>query len=80
MKNWIKNNLLYFIGAVVGAIAGYIYWQQVGCVSGTCMITSKPVNSTLYGALLGSLLFGLFKKQPKNEIVHKEEKNQGHDI
>lgn len=80
MKNWFKNNVLYIIGAVVGAIAGYIYWQQVGCVSGTCMITSKPVNSTLYGTVLGALLFGLFKKQPKNEIVHEEEKKQDHDI
>lgn len=80
MKNWFKNNVLYIIGAVVGAIGGYIYWQQVGCVSGTCMITSKPVNSTLYGALMGALVFGLFKKQPQKEIVNKEEKNQEHDI
>ena len=47
MKKWFKNNLLYIIGALVGAAAGYIYWQQVGCASGTCMITSKPLNSTL---------------------------------
>jgi len=80
MKNWFKNNVLYIIGAAVGAVAGYIYWQQVGCVSGTCMITSKPVNSTLYGALLGSLLFGLFKKQPQKEIIQEEEKKDDHDI
>lgn len=78
MKKWFKNNALYFIGAAVGAIAGYIYWQQVGCVSGTCMITSKPVNSTLYGALMGSLLFGMFKKEKKNEIIKEGENN--HDI
>ncbi|MFZ1452538.1 MAG: DUF6132 family protein [Ferruginibacter sp.] len=78
MKKWFKNNALYLIGAAVGAIAGYIYWQQVGCSSGTCMITSKPVNSTLYGALMGSLLFGMFKKEKKNEIIKEGEKN--HDI
>ncbi len=78
MKKWLKNNVLYFIGAIAGAIAGYVYWQQIGCTSGTCMITSKPINSTLYGALMGSLLFGLFKKEKKKEIV-KEEKN-GHDV
>ena len=67
MKKWFSNNLLYIIGAVAGAVAGYLYWQQVGCLSGTCAITSKPVNSTLYGALMGALLFGLFTKQNKNQ-------------
>ena len=63
MKRWLANNRISIIGAIIGAIAGYIYWQQVGCVSGTCAITSKPVNSTLYGALLGYLVFNLFKKE-----------------
>ncbi len=67
MKNWISINKLYIIGALVGSIAGYFYWQQIGCASGTCMITSKPVNSTLYGALMGSLLFGMFIKSEKKE-------------
>ena len=75
MKNWFSSNMLYIIGAVVGAIAGYIYWQQIGCLDGSCSITSKPLNSTLYGALMGTLLFGMFKKnQPKKEEKIKEEK------
>ena len=78
MKKWFKNNLLYFIGAAVGAVAGYIYWQQVGCVSGTCAITSKPLNSTLYGALMGALLFGMFKKDYRDTPV--KEKNNENDI
>jgi hypothetical protein len=68
MKNFIFHNKLYFIGAAVGAVAGYLYWQQVGCSSGTCMITSKPLNSTLYGAFMGYLVFGIFKKDiPKTK-------------
>ncbi|MBS1916876.1 MAG: hypothetical protein JST87_11410 [Bacteroidetes bacterium] len=63
MKKWMTNNLLYIIGALAGAIAGYLYWYKIGCASGTCLITSKPVNSTIYGALMGALLFGIFKKQ-----------------
>ena len=75
MKKWFNINKLYIAGAVVGAIAGYFYWQQVGCSSGTCMITSKPLNSTLYGALLGSLLFGMFKKEDKKQTLKEEEKS-----
>jgi predicted alpha/beta-fold hydrolase len=70
MKKWFKNNKLYVIGASVGALAGYIYWQQAGCASGTCIITSKPINSTIYGTLMGLLLFGMFKKETKNENRH----------
>lgn len=65
--------MLYIIGAGTGAVAGYLYWQQVGCASGTCMITSKPLNSTLYGALMGALLLGIFKKEKKEIIKEKED-------
>jgi hypothetical protein len=62
MKSWVINNRLAFIGIIIGAIAGYIYWQQIGCESGTCKITSKWHNSTAYGALMGGLLFSMFKR------------------
>ena len=74
MKKWFSNSKLYLVGAVLGAIAGYLYWRIVGCSSGTCMITSKPFNSTLYGALMGSLLFGLFKKESKRKVLKEKEK------
>lgn len=77
MKKWFKSNAVYIIGAAAGAIAGFIYWQQVGCSSGTCMITSKPVNSTIYGALMGSLLLGMFKKEKKEAIREGE---NDHDV
>lgn len=62
MKKWFKVNQLYFFGALLGAVAGYFYWQRVGCVSGTCAITSSPFNSTVYGAILGGLFLSLFKR------------------
>jgi Family of unknown function (DUF6132) len=65
MKKWYNSKIMYIVGAIVGAILGYIYWQQVGCSSGSCTITSKPLNSSLYGALMGSLLFGMFVKENK---------------
>ncbi len=64
-SNWIQKNILGIIGIVIGAIAGFAYWRFIGCNSGTCMITSKPLNSTLYGSLMGYLLFSIFKKEQK---------------
>jgi hypothetical protein len=63
MKNWVLNNKWVIAGVLAGAAGGYFYWQQIGCSSGTCMITSKWHNSSAYGALMGGLLFSLFKKQ-----------------
>jgi hypothetical protein len=60
-----KAIIITGIGVVVGAIAGYLYYFYVGCASGTCAITSKPLNSTLYGALMGGLIFNMFIKSPK---------------
>jgi hypothetical protein len=61
--NFIKKHKLIFIGAVLGSIGGYLYYYFVGCANGTCLITSRPLNSTLYGALMGGLSMDLFKKQ-----------------
>ena len=52
-----KVIIITIIGVIVGAVLGYAYYHYVGCTSGTCAITSKPLNSTLYGAVLGGLLF-----------------------
>ncbi len=65
MKGFLKKYQLTIIGVVVGAIGGYLYYHFVGCNSGTCAITSKPLNSTLYGALMGGLFFNIFKKEKK---------------
>jgi C4-dicarboxylate transporter len=64
-SNWMQKNILGIIGVVIGAITGFAYWKFIGCNSGTCMITSKPLNSTLYGSLMGYLLFSIFKKEQK---------------
>ncbi len=58
---------LEIIGGLLGAIGGYAYYHFVGCASGTCSITSSPINSTIYGVIMGALLFSMFKKQPKKD-------------
>jgi len=55
--DFILKHKLSILGVIVGSIGGYLYYHYVGCASGTCIITSKPINSTLYGAVMGALLF-----------------------
>lgn len=54
------------IGIAIGGLAGYLYYYFVGCASGTCAITSSPLNSTLYGILMGALIFNSFEKKETN--------------
>lgn len=67
IKEIIKREKLTLIGAVVGAIAGFLYWYYIGCSSGSCPITSSPTGSLLYGMLLGALFFSIFKTKSKSE-------------
>lgn len=61
----IKKNKTIVIGAILGLVAGYLYWFFIGCNTGTCAITSSPVNSSLYGIFLGGLIGSNFKKKDK---------------
>lgn len=63
--NFLTKHKLIITGLVVGAVAGYLYYTFIGCTTGTCPITSKPLNSTLYGAVMGGLLLNLFQKEKK---------------
>lgn len=60
MKSFLKKYLLVIIGVFTGGIAGYVYYHFYGCTNG-CAITSKPINSVLYGSFIGGLLFSSFK-------------------
>ena len=62
-----KGYIITGIGIIIGLLAGYLYYAQIGCASGTCAITSKPLNSTLYGGLMGGLLFNLFVTSPEKK-------------
>lgn len=68
MLQLILKYRLELIGILLGAVAGWAYWYYIGCLSGTCTITSRPLNSTLYGALLGMLLLGIFRKAPPKDV------------
>lgn len=63
MKDRILNNKWTLIGVVLGAAGGYAYYYFVGCNSGSCAITSSPVNSTIYGTIMGGLLFNIIQSE-----------------
>ena len=65
--NFINKNKLTIIGIIAGGVAGYLYFHFVGCISGTCIITSKPLNSTIYGAIMGGLLLNTFQKKTQKK-------------
>lgn len=60
-----KSVIVTIIGVILGAVAGYLYYKYVGCITGTCVITSKPLNATIYGALIGGLLSNSLLKKEK---------------
>ncbi|HVZ26121.1 MAG TPA: hypothetical protein VG842_08710 [Sediminibacterium sp.] len=75
MKKLLQNNTLVIVGALAGGIGGYHYWKYAGCLSGTCLISSKPLNSTIYGGVMGALLFAMIpvkNRQPKGNSGKEE--------
>ncbi len=55
----MKNILITSSGILLGALAGYLYYAYWLCTNG-CMITSKPLHSSIYGAIMGGLFFSSF--------------------
>lgn len=55
-----KQYIITGVGVLVGFLLGYAYYHFIGCATGSCAITSKPFNSTLYGGMMGGLLFNMF--------------------
>ena len=67
MENFIKKYKLGIIGIVLGGILGYDYYHFIGCNTGTCAITSKPINSSVYGMVMGYLILSTFEKTKENK-------------
>lgn len=74
MKFFFKKHSVLFIGILLGAIGGILYWKLIGCSSGTCPITSSPINSSIWGAVMGGLIASSFtpeKIKKKKEESHE---------
>lgn len=82
MKNFFSQHWLKIAGLAAGALGGYLYYFYVGCISGTCPITSNPYNMMFFGAILGYLLFDMFsgdkshkKLMESTKEIDKTDKN-----
>jgi len=65
-KPFYKNQyFIPIIGTILGIIGGYIYYIKIGCVSGSCAITSNPWLTMLWGGLMGYLIFDIFNVNRK---------------
>jgi hypothetical protein len=51
----IKKIAKVVLPVTLGMFGGFLYYTYIGC-NGSCAITSSPVNSTAYGALVGLIL------------------------
>jgi hypothetical protein len=49
------------IGIIIGGGLGFGWYMLVGCPTGTCPLTSNPVITIIYGAVLGALVAGSFR-------------------
>lgn len=64
----IKKIAKTVLPLLLGMLGGFLYYNYIGC-NGSCAITSSPVNSTVYGGLVGLILTdwktvkSLFKKE-----------------
>jgi len=72
IKRFLLKYKAELIGMALGALGGLAYWFFVGCESGTCAITSSPINSSIYGGFMGFLIPGMFKK----DVNSKSENNK----
>jgi hypothetical protein len=68
-SKFVQKNKKALIAALIGAVAGGLYYYFVGCESGNCVIVSNPFIIIPYGALLGYLFAGIFTNK---EVVSSQ--------
>lgn len=69
MKKVLTNYWMKLLFALLGGVAGYLYWHHIGCSTGNCPITSHWESSTGYGIILGWLISNSI---PKTKTVINE--------
>ncbi len=53
MINLISTYKIPLVVAFLGALVGFLYWNFIGCSTGTCGITANWESSMGFGAIMG---------------------------
>ena len=61
-----------FLGVLIGAIGGFLYYHYVGCSSGTCAITSRWHTMLLFGGIIGYLIGDSIKLKTPEKITEEK--------
>lgn len=69
LKALFQEHKLTILGGIIGGVVGYLYYDYIGCTSGTCPITSNPFIMTVYGTVMGGLLLNLFQKDASKKKI-----------
>ena len=71
MKDFIDKHKYGILLIIPGLIAGFLYWKYVGCMSGTCSVTSSWYSMLLFGGLLG-----YFVGDSIDDVIKKRKKKE----
>ncbi len=73
MKQFLIKHWLKIAGVLTGVLGGYLYYYYIGCVTGTCSITSNPYKMMFFGAIFGYLIFDMFSDNRSAKQISKVE-------
>ena len=49
----LKASKWLVTGTLIGGFIGYVYWSEIGCLTGTCPLKSQWQTMVPYGMLMG---------------------------
>lgn len=52
MKKLVSNKII-ILGILLGGIGGFLYWKEIGCITGTCPLKSQWQTMIPYGMFIG---------------------------
>lgn len=61
MKKLLENKWT-ILSVFLGGIGGFVYWAEIGCLTGTCPLQSHWQIMVPYGMLIGYILPDFWQK------------------